>query len=124
LQSEAHSAASSATGVPLRRQHGLVLRFRGGRIHQHSWIVRNRIFLRDHWTRRPIRSVHQCQAVRNDGICGGYTTFSAFSLQSLSLFQDGAWYRGGSYVAASVVLCLIAVWGGYVLASAINGVFE
>jgi CrcB protein len=58
------------------------------------------------------------------GICGGYTTFSAFSLQSLSLFQDRAWYRAGSYVAASVVLCLIAVWGGYVLARVISGVFE
>ena len=55
------------------------------------------------------------------GICGGYTTFSAFSLQTLSLFQDGAWLRGGTYVAASVVLCLIAVWAGYALAMVING---
>jgi fluoride exporter len=55
------------------------------------------------------------------GVCGGYTTFSAFSLQTLSLFQDGAWLRGGAYVAASVVLCLIAVWAGYTLAMVING---
>lgn len=55
------------------------------------------------------------------GICGGYTTFSAFSLQTLSLFQDGAWLRGGAYIAASVVLCLIAVWAGYALAMVING---
>jgi fluoride exporter len=55
------------------------------------------------------------------GVCGGYTTFSAFSLQTLSLFQDGAWLRGGAYIAASVVLCLIAVWAGYLLAMAING---
>jgi CrcB protein len=55
------------------------------------------------------------------GICGGYTTFSAFSLQTLSLFQDGAWLRGGAYVAASVILCLIAVWAGYALAMVING---
>jgi CrcB protein len=55
------------------------------------------------------------------GICGGYTTFSAFSLQTLSLFQGGAWLRGGAYIAASVVLCLIAVWAGYALAMAING---
>jgi fluoride exporter len=54
------------------------------------------------------------------GICGGFTTFSAFSLQTLSLFQDGAWARGGAYVLASVVLCLIAVWAGYALAVAIN----
>ena len=54
------------------------------------------------------------------GICGGYTTFSAFSLQTLSLFQEGAWARGGAYIGASVVLCLFAVWAGYALAVAIN----
>jgi fluoride exporter len=55
------------------------------------------------------------------GICGGYTTFSAFSLQTLSLVQDGEWPRAGAYVLASVGLCLLAVWGGYALASAFNG---
>jgi fluoride exporter len=54
------------------------------------------------------------------GICGGYTTFSAFSLQTLSLFQEGSWGRGGAYIVASVVLCLLAVWIGYALAAAIN----
>lgn len=54
------------------------------------------------------------------GICGGYTTFSAFSLQTLTLLQDGAWLRGGSYVVASMVLCLIAVWAGYAAATAFN----
>jgi CrcB protein len=55
------------------------------------------------------------------GICGGFTTFSAFSLQSLLHFQDGAWRVGSGYVAASVILCLIAVWAGYATAVAING---
>jgi CrcB protein len=57
------------------------------------------------------------------GLCGGYTTFSAFSLQTLSLFQSGAWLRGGSYVAASVLLCLIAVWAGYLLAKTVAELF-
>jgi fluoride exporter len=54
------------------------------------------------------------------GLCGGYTTFSAFSLQTLTLFQDGAVPRGSAYVVASVVLCLLGVWAGYALATALN----
>lgn len=54
------------------------------------------------------------------GICGGYTTFSAFSLQTLALFQEGEWGRGSAYIAASVALCLIAVWGGHALAAICN----
>jgi CrcB protein len=54
------------------------------------------------------------------GICGGYTTFSAFSLQSLILARNGEWLRAGAYVLGSVVLCLIAVWLGYMAAAAVN----
>src|SRR5712672_4575886 len=54
------------------------------------------------------------------GICGGYTTFSAFSLQTLGLALEGQWLRAGAYVLASVVLCLIAVWAGYAVAAAVN----
>ena len=54
------------------------------------------------------------------GICGGYTTFSAFSLQTLSLAQDGDWLRAGANIGVSVVLCLAAVWLGHVAAAAIN----
>jgi fluoride exporter len=50
------------------------------------------------------------------GILGGYTTFSAFSLQTLSLFNDGEWLYAGLYVAASVILCLLAVWIGHSIA--------
>ena len=54
------------------------------------------------------------------GICGGYTTFSAFSLQTLDLIQDGEWLRAGGNMVGSVVFCLIAVWLGHVAAAGIN----
>jgi CrcB protein len=54
------------------------------------------------------------------GLCGGYTTFSAFSLQTLNLVQDGEMVRAGVNVGASVVLCLVSVWLGYVAAAALN----
>ncbi len=50
------------------------------------------------------------------GICGGYTTFSSFSLQTLSLADDGQWFKAGANVVFSVVLCLLAVWLGHLLA--------
>jgi fluoride exporter len=54
------------------------------------------------------------------GICGGYTTFSAFSLQSLNLLNDGEWLKAGGYVGGSVAFCLMAVWAGHVLALGLN----
>jgi CrcB protein len=54
------------------------------------------------------------------GICGGYTTFSAFSLQTLNLVRDGFWLRAGENVAGSLVFCLVAVWLGHLLAAAVN----
>lgn len=49
------------------------------------------------------------------GFCGGFTTFSSFSLQTLDLFRVGHSGLAASYVAASVVLCLAAVYLGVVL---------
>jgi CrcB protein len=54
------------------------------------------------------------------GLCGGYTTFSSFSIQTLNLMQDGEWLGAGANVVLSVVLCLLAVWAGHVIALSIN----
>ena len=54
------------------------------------------------------------------GICGGYTTFSSFSLETLKRIQDGDWFYAGANIVLSVVLCLIAVWLGYLLGSTFN----
>src|SRR5579859_560422 len=54
------------------------------------------------------------------GVCGGYTTFSSFSLQTLDLMREGDWLKAGANSAASLVLCLLAVWLGHVLAMALN----
>jgi CrcB protein len=54
------------------------------------------------------------------GICGGYTTFSSFSLQTLTLMRDKQWLWAGGNVVISVVACLVAVWLGFVLGETIN----
>jgi fluoride exporter len=50
------------------------------------------------------------------GICGGYTTFSAFSLQTLELLQAGEIAAASFYAVGSVALCLLGVWAGVMVA--------
>ena len=50
------------------------------------------------------------------GLCGGFTTFSAFSLQTLELARDGRMMQAGANIVLSVVLCLSAVAFGHWLA--------
>ena len=54
------------------------------------------------------------------GICGGYTTFSSFSLQTLNLAQDEEWLYAGGNAVLNLMLCLVAVWLGHVLAELLN----
>jgi fluoride exporter len=50
------------------------------------------------------------------GVCGGYTTFSSFSLQTLDLAREGDWLKAGANVVLSTTLCLVAVWLGHLAA--------
>ncbi|UPT85467.1 fluoride efflux transporter CrcB [Bradyrhizobium barranii subsp. apii] len=54
------------------------------------------------------------------GFCGGYTTFSAFSLETFRLFHGGMKYTALAYVAASVICWLVSVWLGHMMASRYN----
>jgi fluoride exporter len=55
------------------------------------------------------------------GLCGGFTTFSAFSLQTLDLLMSGSVVRAAAYVLLSVTLCVCAVAVGHALAAKLNG---
>lgn len=54
------------------------------------------------------------------GLCGGYTTFSSFSLQTLNLARDGEWLRAGANAVLPLTLCFLAVWLGHILATFLN----
>jgi fluoride exporter len=54
------------------------------------------------------------------GICGGYTTFSTFGLETLNLARSGEWFKAAANVLASLLFCLAGVWIGHALATAIN----
>ncbi len=54
------------------------------------------------------------------GVCGGYTTFSTFSLETAHLMRDGEWGAALANVGGSVILCLVAIWVGHVGALALD----
>lgn len=54
------------------------------------------------------------------GVLGGFTTFSSFSFETLSLFNAGQWGRASANVLLSFALCLLAVWFGQIAAQGFN----
>jgi CrcB protein len=64
----------------------------------------------------PHAGSHELRLLVMTGLCGGFTTFSAFSLQTLDLLRAGDWTGAAVNVTASVALCLAAVFAGHALA--------
>lgn len=58
------------------------------------------------------------------GFCGGFTTFSAFSLETLELAMAGAWTAALGYVVVSIGGSMIAVWLGWRAGMALFGAKE
>ncbi len=56
----------------------------------------------------------QLRALLLIGFLGGYTTFSSFSIETLNLFENGAWLSGFINMFFSVVLCIGATWLGVI----------
>lgn len=48
------------------------------------------------------------------GFLGGYTTFSSFSVETLTLFENGAWLGGCLNILLSIVLCISLAWLGII----------
>jgi CrcB protein len=58
----------------------------------------------------------EVRALLTTGFCGGYTTFSTFSYETVKLIEDGDWRRAVLYTVLSVVVSLVAVFAGIALA--------
>ena len=52
------------------------------------------------------------------GLCGGFTTFSTFSVETVSLASEGAWMAALAYAVGTVILCVLAAFAGSYLTRA------
>ncbi len=61
------------------------------------------------------RVAPQLRAFLLIGVLGGYTTFSSFSIETFNLFETGAFSVAFINIFLSILLCLLATWGGIIL---------
>jgi CrcB protein len=54
------------------------------------------------------------------GVCGGFTTFSTFSLETLNQARDGEWLKAFANVLGTLCACFAGVWAGHLLAAFMN----
>lgn len=55
------------------------------------------------------------------GVLGGFTTYSAFSVETLQLVQDGHLSKAGMNILLTLMFCFVGVWGGFLLARVVHG---
>jgi CrcB protein len=55
------------------------------------------------------------------GLCGGFTTFSTYSFETIALLESDAWTQAGAYALGSVALGLVAILGGLAASRALLG---
>jgi CrcB protein len=55
------------------------------------------------------------------GVLGGFTTYSAFSVETLQLLQDGHLSKAGLNIAMTLFFCFFAVWAGFLTARLLHG---
>lgn len=55
------------------------------------------------------------------GLCGGFTTFSTFSAQSLEMIQAGRYGMGAAYITGTIIICILCTWAGMTIGKQIVG---